>query len=137
MRVCMTQAGVRDGHGLGSRVVARSEGAFMWWLGSILACTGSQTDAVPSCPRAYHAILQSLAELHHDAGRPFDRAPDEGLWVARCESLALTSAQLGCLEPRVAMAEPERCGAVLGSVADRRDELDALFRDALELDKAD
>ena len=86
----------------------------------------------PSCWRVYATISDSLRELHVDAGRPAPELPHQRTWVMGCRELALTPAQLRCLEPRAAADQPTSCARELAELEELWDKLNGPFLDGLQ-----
>jgi hypothetical protein len=80
----------------------------------------------PSCAAAFDATVRSLSAMLGEAG-VVGTFPERAPYVARCDALSLTSAQLRCLEPAAALADPVGCEAALAPVRDDVEALAAWF----------
>lgn len=76
----------------------------------------------PSCAAAFEATVRDLSAMFAATGAPAT-FPPAAAYVERCAALSLNDAQLRCLEPAAARADPAGCEAAL---APRREGVEAL-----------
>jgi hypothetical protein len=92
----------------------------------LAACDALDLGPEAGCGAVYDAVTADLGAAFDATGTtaPF---PDRSAFVARCAALGLSRAELACLVPATAIADPVGCRTTLDPVRPEVDELATWF----------
>lgn len=132
------QRSVKSG-GSAPRRLLRRHSTLALTLG-LAACTGGAPQApdpasTPEgrlCGRAYGSTIDSMDELFTKAGKTMPEMPPKSEYITKCLSLGFTEAQLKCLDPKIAGADPKGCMETLKPVKEKQAELNEVLSAALK-----
>ena len=104
----------------------------------LAACGGREpipdqatVEATKLCGRAYGSTVDSIQEQFTHAGADMPEMPPKEAYVELCVSQGFTPEQARCLDPKLAVGDPEGCAEALAEVLEQKEALGKLFADAL------
>jgi hypothetical protein len=97
----------------------------------------SKTPEGRLCQRAYGSTVDSLKDVFTQSGQPMPEWPDRTAYIEKCAGLGFNEAQLKCLDPKLAGADPAGCKETLEPVKAKKEELSKWFLDQVKKDAAE